>query len=442
MSHDQELTREEEALEEIGRTSVSPLCAALLIALFVIFLVSVALVQQVDDILQYRRGLRPDAVPESARLEPLWSDASREFRSASGTGLSRLISANRALLRAMGQYETRLEDASWMTRVISPPMQYFFTRRLGIGNEKVYCGEDDELFYRPDVDYVTGPGFLDPTQMHHRRLTETGSRLPVEPNPLPAIRAFDRDLKAMGIRLIVMPVPSKPTLRASALYTRYPDKLPLPQNPSYDAFVNTLRAEGIDVFDCLQVLSAQTSGDYLKSDTHWLPSAAEETAEELALHIRGLHLLPDSQPIGYTHRQVGVGNKGDIAALLRLPATEDLYALERVKIKQVLEPNNRFWERPEQADILVLGDSFANIYSLSSLNWGVAAGLVEQLSYYLQRPVARITLNDKGAYATRQELARRQNSGVCPLEGTKVLVWEFAARELAQGDWRLIEINP
>ena len=33
---------------------------------------------------------------------------------------------------------------------------------LGAGNERVYPGRDGWLFYRPDVEYVTGRGFLDP----------------------------------------------------------------------------------------------------------------------------------------------------------------------------------------------------------------------------------------------------------------------------------------
>ena len=36
---------------------------------------------------------------------------------------------------------------------------------LGAGNERVYPGRDGWLFYRPDVEYLTGPGFLDPAVM-------------------------------------------------------------------------------------------------------------------------------------------------------------------------------------------------------------------------------------------------------------------------------------
>ena len=56
------------------------------------------------------------------------------------------------------------------------------------------------------------------------------------------------------------------------------------------------------------------------------------------------------------------------------------------------------------SDVLVLGDSFSNIYALESMAWGTSAGLVEQLSYLLRRPVDRIVQNDDGAFATRAML--------------------------------------
>ena len=39
---------------------------------------------------------------------------------------------------------------------------------LGAGNERVYVGRDGWLFYRPDVEYLTGRGFLDPAQIERR----------------------------------------------------------------------------------------------------------------------------------------------------------------------------------------------------------------------------------------------------------------------------------
>lgn len=87
--------------------------------------------------------------------------------------------------------------------------------------------------------------------------------------------------------------------------------------------------------------------------------------------------------------------------------------------------------------MLLLGDSFTNIFSLGTMGWGEAAGLAEQLSYELQRPVDRFVQNDAGAYATRERLAQALREDPQRLDRVRVVVWQFAARELAFGDWRL-----
>jgi alginate O-acetyltransferase complex protein AlgJ len=75
------------------------------------------------------------------------------------------------------------------------------------------------------------------------------------------------------------------------------------------------------------------------------------------------------------------------------------------------------------------------------MGWGEAAGFVEHLSVALQRPLDRITQNDNGAYATREALAR-DLSGVTPrLTGKRLVIWQFAVRELSFGDWRVIELR-
>ncbi len=435
------LTREELAKQEMDRTTVSRPCRAILVLLFVILLLSVSAIQFADDIVQHVRGIRENAVPECVWLLPIWTEAQQTFQRSKGSLFARTVEANRSLLREMEAYETRQEDNSWLTRLVLPYAQYTFTRRFGLGNEKAYCGRDDELFYRPDVDFVTGHGFLDPAQMHRRRLADTESRIPLEPDPLPAIRQFNRELNDLGIRLILLPVPAKPSIRAKGLYARYPGGS-MPQNPSYDEFIAVLREEGVDFFDCRPILSGMEDESFLKQDTHWTPAAAERTAEALTQKILELNLLPKQLQVEYTRRTVGAANKGDTAVLLRLPPGTKRYRLERVELQQVTQKDNTLWKRDPKADILLLGDSFSNIYSLPALNWGLSAGFAEQLSYHLRRPLDRISFNDNGSYAARRELARRLAAGQNPLQGKKVVVWEFTARELAQGDWKTISILP
>jgi alginate O-acetyltransferase complex protein AlgJ len=90
--------------------------------------------------------------------------------------------------------------------------------------------------------------------------------------------------------------------------------------------------------------------------------------------------------------------------------------------------------------VLLLGDSFSNIYSLGAMGWGEGAGFPERLSAHLGRPVEAIVRNNDGAFATRQTLQKELASGTDRLRGKKVVVWEFAARELAFGNWKSLPL--
>jgi alginate O-acetyltransferase complex protein AlgJ len=121
-----------------------------------------------------------------------------------------------------------------------------------------------------------------------------------------------------------------------------------------------------------------------------------------------------------------------------------------VTIRQVLDESGERWAPTQGAPVLLLGDSFANIYSDrrsfaqvvdgEALEWGESAGLAEQLSHFLGRPVDRIVRNAGGAHTTRRDLAREILARRPRLNKTRVVVYQFAVRELSLGDWQLLEL--
>jgi alginate O-acetyltransferase complex protein AlgJ len=190
------------------------------------------------------------------------------------------------------------------------------------------------------------------------------------------------------------------------------------------------------VFDPSEALaSARQSGrQYLATDTHWRPEAMEGVAELLAGFIATHVSLPVRADPRYRIERPEVRNTGDLARMLGLPDDQPLFPPETVWLRRVLQPDGSPWRPSRDADVLLLGDSFSNIYSLESMGWGTSAGLVEQLSYALRRPIDRLVQNDEGAFATRAMLQRDP----ARLAGKRVVVYQFAARELAGGDWKVI----
>jgi hypothetical protein len=125
--------------------------------------------------------------------------------------------------------------------------------------------------------------------------------------------------------------------------------------------------------------------------------------------------------------------------MLKLPADQVLFPPLGVTIQQVKDADGQNWQESADSEVLLLGDSFTNIYSLEYMGWGAAAGLGPQLSAELGHTIDVLAQNDSGAYATRQLLMQEQNAGTDRLAGKKLVVWEFAARELSVGDWKLLD---
>jgi alginate O-acetyltransferase complex protein AlgJ len=303
---------------------------------------------------------------------------------------------------------------------------------LGGGAEEVLRGRAGWLFFRPAVESVAGPAFLAPRPAGGRHA-----------DPRPAVLSLHRQLRERGIALVLLPAPAKVSVHPERLAPGSEALAPL-RNPSFAAFVAEMRAAGVLVLDCAPALVAeqQHGGEplYLATDTHWRPRAVELVAAQLATLIgERVALAPVDDP-GYTLEETEVEHHGDLVAMLRLPAGQDVFPPERVAVRQVVTADDLLWRPERDAEVLLLGDSFANVYSLAALGWGDGAGLAEHLSYRLGRPVDALTRNDDAAYATRLMLAQELARGRDRLAGKRVVVWEFAERELALGDWREIDL--
>jgi alginate O-acetyltransferase complex protein AlgJ len=453
------LDREVVARIEVGHTNVSPLVRRVLVAWFLIMLAALPLAELVGQ-LRWR-----ETAHAWSHLAGVTEAIERHLATPSdGTpgprAWRRLVTANRALLERMSAFETALEDQSHVGRTLRPWTQWALSRWFGAGNERVYIGRDGWLFYRPDVEYVTGRGFLERREMERRVAAASEYEQPPQPDPRPAIRQFKHDLDARGIALVVVPTPVKPTIHPAQLARRAPltaaaatggeddgtadsNEVGL-QNASYAAFVDEMRREGILVFDPAEAIArARDAGapQYLVTDTHWRPEAMRHAAEALVAFLdEHVWLQPVASP-GYQRQRREARQTGDTAAMLDLPAGQTLYSTERVTLGFVVDSAGEPWRPSREADVLLLGDSFTNIYSLGTMGWGEAAGLAEQLSFTLQRPLDRIVQNDQGAHATRGILQRELESGADRLAGKRVVIWQFAARELAFGDWRVITLR-
>ena len=457
--------RETVAKREIGQTEITPARARALSLTFIFMLLVMPLAAHI------LHGLGASA---GTGLPAPWHIVPRALNAVRAVAGEGLFQANRRVLRSIRQTEDEVDD-SLLRAACLPAVQTMLSRWLGTGNEKVYTGLHGWLFYRPAIDHLTGRGFLTAKHTEARRCGVEVWEEPPQPNPTLAVAAFARQLAGRGIRLVVMPVPGKATLHPDRFSSRYAGTPGVcPRNISDAAFEEAVRSiPNAELFDPTPLLAnaASSTGrpQYLATDTHWTPEAVEHVAKALGERL-GPHLSPrpasggPNSLVGYLglplrawarHRgtQPGLSSperwraepaevmgQGDLVRMLSLPEPQHVYPDATVTVRRVLGPDRTPWKPDPAAPVLLLGDSFSNIYSDASLGWGDAAGLAAHLSRALACPVDAIIRNDGGAYATRLELANQLRRGNDRLAGKKVVVWQFAARELSFGDWRVLPL--
>ena len=146
-------------------------------------------------------------------------------------------------------------------------------------------------------------------------------------------------------------------------------------NPSYRRFLDDLEAEGVLICDVTDALTQfrDRSGQAvcLATDTHWRPEAMELAAAELARLLEEEGVLDTTNlDRDWCRTTKDVKNLGDIAMMLRLRRDHCMFNEETVTIRPVTNAIGEPWRPDPTAEVLVLGDSFANIYSLEMMNWG------------------------------------------------------------------------
>ena len=348
-----------------------------------------------------------------------------------GPWTSRLLAANRAALAGIGDFESSLEDSSQLFAAVRPATLDALLRFGGAGSEEAYVGRDGWLFYRPDVDALA-----------MSRASDTG-------NPAEGLAAWAADLAERGVRLVFVPLPGKAAIHpeqlasagnsfAAPLVPRGLEEFSADLASAWQREAQERRLSAAPapiILDPAPLLwSRKESGaQFLRTDSHWMPDAmaavADATAAALADTL-GLALPAVSEVPRGEIRSIG-----DTASMMELPALSPLSASQNVMIAPVRDAQGADWQPDRASPVLVVGDSYTNIYSRADLGWGTSAGFAEQLSRRLGFSVDRLSRNDAGARSAREMVTAEAAKNPAWLAGKKVIVWPLAMREVAAGDW-------
>ncbi|MBW2703703.1 MAG: hypothetical protein JRF33_23035 [Deltaproteobacteria bacterium] len=342
-------------------------------------------------------------------------------------------------------FEADMEEYSFFEEKLRPVFQllhYLTSRDMGA---KALPGRDGWYFFHPGVKYLTEPYFRDietANVLASGTVVGESKEKSKSGDPVEIIVDFVKQMKARGIQVLVVPIPGKASI--------YPDRLtPLAERgaPVYantTRFMDELREEGVEVVAIHDLLVKQRAEAdrlarplYMATDTHWSGAGIRLAAEAIADRIKKESWYKKPAP-RYGRKTIALGRRGDIPEMTKIPFQKRLFPTEGVECDQVFdaEDGTAYKDDPD-SPILLLGDSFSRVFQTDDPK---SAGLIANLAFELQMPLASIVNNGGASTLVRQQLARK----IDLLDNKRLIVWEFVERDIrfGMGGWQAISYPP
>lgn len=240
-----------------------------------------------------------------------------------------------------------------------------------------------------------------------------------------AISDFAAQLRAAGIKLIVVPVPPKALLHGGSLGLATAGQEAM--RTGWEKVIMELGSREVTVVDLAPRFAGSKDNPFCLRDTHWSGwGIALATAELLPLlEHAGLEIdRPSGAPGNWTAQTI-TGDLGGDPEEIRLQFRN----IKADSASAKLHP------------LLLVGDSHLLVFHSGGDLHAAGAGLPDQLAAATGAMPDVIGVRGSGATSSRLALARRTRTDAGYLSGKKVVVWCFAGREFTEADsWKKIPI--
>ncbi len=231
-------------------------------------------------------------------------------------------------------------------------------------------------------------------------------------SPLDSIRHFDRQLKARGIDLVVMPIPSKIEIYPDYLSEKAPE-----DRAVYLAgkrLLYALASSDVEVLDLYTLFrdARKAHGDdaplYYDRDSHWRNLGARLAAEAIGERLKRYEFvrkaLAKGAPYATKPHERTDGAKADSVEIVVHRATEETY------------------DSVGDSPVILTGDSF------SMYNMHLGGHLPAQVARHIGMPLTYRCSEGLGPTVPVEIARAEREKGY--LEGRRVLVWTFTDRGL------------
>ena len=270
---------------------------------------------------------------------------------------------------------------------------------------------------------------------------------PQDADPLPAILDFKRQLDALGIELILVPVPPKaiiyPDKLAASVAAPAAGKIPDRLDAVHQEFYKLLRDKGVNVLDLTDDFLAnrltENGSLYCRQDSHWSGLACNLAAKRIAEIIRKEGWYEGAKRAKFEPSDVSVQISGDLWNTLKEAARPER---ETLKLRMIRASGGDPVMPDKNSPIILLGDSHNLVFQAGGDMHASGAGLADQLAYELGIAVELQGVRGSGATPARINLYRRGSAEPGYFAKKKVLVWCFSAREFTESQgWRLVPVT-
>ena len=304
-------------------------------------------------------------------------------------------------------------------------------QRIAVG------GVDDWLFLAPELRLVSLEGL---------RETDADDVATAETDPVATILDLRRQLEALGVELLLVPVPPKSVVFPEKVSGLVAVPIPVPRlDPALERLYDRLRAGGVDVLDLTDHFIRErfhAEGPlYCRTDTHWSGSGCTTAAAAIADDVRARpwHAELDTESFGASWYSTGLS--GDLTGPGGVAAAREELRLRGV-IRATGSDRAAVATDPD-SPVLLLGDSHALVFHAGGDLHAAGAGLPDQLAFELGLPVDLAATPDPSPVAALDALAERVRADPGYWGRKRLVIWCFAARAFgARDDWRPVSIAP
>lgn len=257
-------------------------------------------------------------------------------------------------------------------------------------------------------------------------------------DPLPAITKYAQELKALGVELLLVPVPPKAAI--------YPEKLNAGADaktvPSLLPYYEKLKATGAEVLDLETVFKAERAKAdgqqlYCATDSHWSPYACQIVAKLVAEKLKANPAPAIAQAAGGGFATLPVQDLEFHGDLLT-DAQKGSVAKEKLPMQRAGKSAGgdvTTVESDPASPVLVMGDSHLQVFRRGGAMLAQQGGIVDHLQAELGAAVEEFSMQAGGADGPRREIARATVKNPDFWAKKKVVVWVFTAREFSFGKW-------